>query len=127
MSNDARALTAARRMKSLQPGGDAEGRYSRILDEYRDGSDAGPWRRHRCRTDPHHIRQISQAKNRLAAIEKELGELQQSEIALLRQDAEAARQEGRDLFEKLAASVRERIASGGCTELSHVRPVEMAV
>jgi hypothetical protein len=88
--------------------GDTEA-LQRILDEYRDGSDSIPGEG----IGPELIRiirQISQAKKSLAAIQKELSELQQSEIALLRQDVETARKDGRNLFEKLAASVRERIA-----------------
>jgi hypothetical protein len=56
------------------------------------------------------IRQIAQAKKRLAAIEQELTSLRASEIAQLKQDAEAAQQQGRDLLAELAATVRERIA-----------------
>jgi hypothetical protein len=87
--------------------GDAEA-LQRILDEFR--------------SDPESIegegigaelvriiRQIAQAKKRLAAIEQDLSELRQSEIAQLKQDAEAAQQEGRDLLAELAADVHERI------------------
>jgi hypothetical protein len=88
--------------------GDAEA-LQRILDEYRDGSDSVPGEGIGAELI-RLIRQISQAKKSLAAIEKELSELQQSEIALLRQDVETARKDGRNLFEELAASVRERIA-----------------
>jgi len=56
------------------------------------------------------IRQIAQAHKRLAAIEQELSELRRSEIAQLKQDAEAAQQQGRDLLAELAATVRDRIA-----------------
>ena len=56
------------------------------------------------------IRQIHQAKKNIAAIEQELSNLRASEIAQLRNDTEAAQQEGRDLLVELAASVRERIA-----------------
>jgi hypothetical protein len=88
--------------------GDAEA-LQRILDEYRDGSDSIPGEGIGAELI-RLIRQISQAKKSLAAIEKELSELQQSEIAQLRQDVETARKDGRNLFEELAASVRERIA-----------------
>lgn len=88
--------------------GDAE-TLQRILDEYRDGSDSVPGEGIGAELI-RLIRQISQAKKSLAAIEKELSELQQSEIALLRQDVETARKGGRNLFEELAVSVCERIA-----------------
>jgi hypothetical protein len=55
------------------------------------------------------IRQIHQAKKNIAAIEQELSKLRASEIAQLRQDTEAAQQEGRDLLAELAADVHERI------------------
>jgi RPA family protein len=57
------------------------------------------------------IRQIHQARKNIAAIEQELENLRASEIAQLRQDAEAARQENRDLLAKLAADVHKRIAN----------------
>jgi chromosome segregation ATPase len=88
--------------------GDAEA-LQRILNEYRDGSDSVPGEGIGAELI-RLIRQISQAKNRLAAIEKELGELQQSEIALLRQDADAAQQQGRDLLADLATTTRAEIA-----------------
>jgi hypothetical protein len=88
--------------------GDAEA-LRRILDEYRDSNDAVPGEGIGAELI-RIIRQISQAKNRLAAIEKEVGELQQSEIALLRQDAEAAQQQGRDLLADLATTTRAEIA-----------------
>ena len=56
------------------------------------------------------IRQIHQARNNIAAIENELSSLRASEIAQLKQDAEAAQQEGRDLLAEVAADVHERIA-----------------
>jgi hypothetical protein len=55
------------------------------------------------------IRQIHQARKNIAAIEIELSSLRASEIAQLKQDAEAAQQEGRDLLAELAADVRKRI------------------
>jgi len=55
------------------------------------------------------IRQIHQAKKNIAAIEKELSNLRNSEIAQLMQDVEEAEHEGRDLLAELAADVRERI------------------
>ena len=57
------------------------------------------------------IRQIHQARKNIAAIESELSSLRASEIAQLKQDAEAAQQEGRDLLAELAADVHERIAN----------------
>lgn len=56
------------------------------------------------------IRQIHQAKKNIAVIEQELKNLRASEIAQLKHDAEAAQQDGRDLFAELAALVREQIA-----------------
>jgi predicted nucleic acid-binding Zn-ribbon protein len=57
------------------------------------------------------IRQIHQARKNIAAIENELSSLRASEIAQLKQDAEAAQQQGRDLFDELAVDVRERLAN----------------
>jgi hypothetical protein len=57
------------------------------------------------------IRQIHQARKNIAATENELNSLRASEIAQLKQDAEAAQQQGRDLLDELAADVRERIAN----------------
>jgi hypothetical protein len=56
------------------------------------------------------IRQIHQAKKNIAAIEQKLTALRTSEIALLRQDVEVAQDQGRDLFEEIAATMREQIA-----------------
>jgi hypothetical protein len=56
------------------------------------------------------IRQIHQAKTNIAAIEQELIKLRASEIAQLKQDAETAEQDGRDLLAELATNLRERIA-----------------
>jgi hypothetical protein len=55
------------------------------------------------------IRQISQAKKRVSEIEGELERLLKSEIALLKTDAEKAKQSDRDLMAELAAGVREKI------------------
>jgi hypothetical protein len=55
------------------------------------------------------IRQISLAKTRLSAIERDLATLRNSEIALLKKQAEEMQQEGRDLLAELAAAVREQI------------------
>jgi hypothetical protein len=87
--------------------GDAEA-LQRILDEYQDGAD---------RVEGEGIgaeliriiRQISQAKDRVSAIEKDLAALRQSEIGLLKTQAERQEQQGRDLLAELAASVREQI------------------
>lgn len=57
------------------------------------------------------IRQIHQARKNIEAIENELSGLRASEIAQLKQDAEAAQQQGRDLFEELETEVRARIAN----------------
>jgi hypothetical protein len=87
--------------------GDAE-TLQRILDEYQDGADKVEGEgigAELIRV----IRQISQAKVRLAAIEQELGTLRQSEIALLKKQSEEREQEGRDLLAELATAVRAQI------------------
>jgi len=98
--------------------GDAE-TLQRILNEYQDGADA---------VDGEGIgaeliriiRQISQARERVAAIERELTALRQSEIALLKKQAEDSEKAGRDLLAELAAAVREQIelAKRECEALS---------
>ena len=88
--------------------GDAEA-LQRILDEYEDGADAVQGEGIGAELI-RIIRQISQGKERVAAIERELAELRQSEVALLRRQAEERDQEGRDLLAELAAAVREQIA-----------------
>ena len=80
----------------------------RILAEYRDGADAVEGEGIGAELI-RIIRQISQAKERLAAIARELTALRQSEIALLKKQAEEVQQKGRDLLAELAAAVRERI------------------
>lgn len=87
--------------------GDAEA-LQRILDEYQDGSDAVEGEGIGAELI-RIIRQISLAKTRVAAIEQELAALRQSEIALLKKQAEEMEQEGRDLLAELAASVREQV------------------
>jgi len=87
--------------------GDAEA-LQRILDEYQDGADAVKGEGIGAELI-RIIRQISQAKERVAAIERELAGLRQSEIALLRKQAEERGQEGRDLLAELATAVREQI------------------
>jgi hypothetical protein len=87
--------------------GDAETLQS-LLDEYQDGAEAaegeGIGTELICI-----IRQISQAKESLAEIEKELAALCESEISLLKKDADERELEGRDLLAELAASVKEQI------------------
>jgi hypothetical protein len=80
----------------------------RILDECQDGADAVEGEGVGAELI-RIIRQISQAKNRVAAIERELAALRQSEIAMLRQQAEENEQAGRDLLAELAATVRDHI------------------
>jgi len=87
--------------------GDAEA-LQRILDEYQDGADAVKGEGIGAELI-RIIRQISQAKERVAVIEHELGALRQSEIALLKKQVEEREQEGRDLLAELAATVREQI------------------
>jgi len=87
--------------------GDAEA-LQRILDEYRDGADAVEGEGIGAELI-RIIRQISRAKDRLAAIEKELAELRQSEVALLKKDAEDRAQAGGDLLAELSANVSDKI------------------
>ena len=87
--------------------GDAEA-LRRILDEFQDGAEAVEGEgigAELIRT----IRQISLARERVAAIERELAALLESEIALLKKQAEEREQEGRDLLAELATAVREKI------------------
>jgi hypothetical protein len=87
--------------------GDAEA-LQRILDEYQDGADTVVGEGIGAELI-RMIRQISQARNRLSAIEQELATLRQSEIALLKKQAEEREQQGRDLLAELATAVREQI------------------
>jgi seryl-tRNA synthetase len=80
----------------------------RILDEYHDGADAVEGEGIGAELI-RIIRQISQAKERIAAIEQESETLLTSEIAKLRRDTEEAEHKGRDLLAELAATVREQI------------------
>ena len=87
--------------------GDAEA-LRRILDEYQDGAytvEGEGIGAELVRI----IRQISQAKARVEAIERELATLRQSEIALLKKQAEEREQSGHDLLAQLADAVREQI------------------
>ena len=87
--------------------GDAEA-LQRILDEYQDGPDALEGEGIGVELI-RLIRQISQARGRVAVIEQELVVLRQSEIALLKKQAEEREQAGRDLLSELANAVREQI------------------
>jgi DnaJ-domain-containing protein 1 len=87
--------------------GDAE-TLRRILDEFLDGGDAVQGEGIGAELI-RIIRQISLAKARLAAIEQEMAALSQSEVALLKKQAEEAEQNGRDLLAELATSVRPKI------------------
>ena len=87
--------------------GDAEA-LQRILDEYEDGAEAVTGEGVGAELI-RIIRQISLAKTRLAAIEQELATLSNSEIALLKKEAEEREQAGGDLLNELAAAVREQI------------------
>jgi hypothetical protein len=88
--------------------GDADA-LQRILDEYEDGAEAVKGEGIGAELI-RIIRQISAAKARVSAIEQELAALRQSEIALLKKQAEERELEGRDLLAELAAAVREQIA-----------------
>jgi hypothetical protein len=81
----------------------------RILNEYQDSADAVEGEGVGAELI-RIIRQISQAKERVAAIERELAALRLSEIALLKRQAEEREQEGRDLLAELATAVQEQIA-----------------
>lgn len=87
--------------------GDAEA-LRRILDEYQDGADTAEGEGIGAELI-RIIRQISTAKARVAAIEQELATLHQSEVALLKKQAEEGEQEGRDLLAELATAVRGQI------------------
>jgi len=87
--------------------GDAEA-LQRILDAYQDGGDAVEGEGIGAELI-RIIRQISLARGRVAAIERELARLRQSEIALLKKQAEEKEQEGRDLLVELATAIREQI------------------
>jgi len=87
--------------------GDAES-LKRILDEYEDGAEAITGEGIGAELI-RIIRQISLAKTRPLAIEQEMTALRNSEIALLKKQAEEMQQEGRDLLAELAAAVREQI------------------
>jgi hypothetical protein len=87
--------------------GDAE-TLRRILNEYEDGADSIEGEdigSELIRI----IRHISSAKSRAAAIEQELAALRESEIALLKKQAEDREQEGGDLLAELASAVRAQI------------------
>jgi hypothetical protein len=88
--------------------GDAEA-LQRILDEYHEGADTVEGGEEIGAELIRIIRQISLARERVSTIEHELDALRQSEIALLRQQAEESEQEDRDLLTELANSVREQI------------------
>jgi DnaJ-class molecular chaperone len=87
--------------------GDAD-TLRRILDEFHDGADALEGEGIGAELI-RIIRQISQAKERVSAIEAEMAALRQSEIALLKKQAEEKERDGRDLLAELATAVREQI------------------
>jgi hypothetical protein len=87
--------------------GDADA-LQRILNEFQDGADTIEGEGIGAELI-RIIRQISTAKARVAAIEQELEALRQSEIALLKKQAEDSEREGRDLLAELANAVAEQI------------------
>ena len=56
------------------------------------------------------IRKIAQVEERLRVIEKELADLNASDLCQLKIKIEEAEKEGRDLFEEMASQIRDRIA-----------------
>ena len=92
---------------SAYEAGDAEA-LRRILDEYEASAEAVKGEGIGAEL-VRLIRQISLAKSRLAAIERELAALSQSEIALLKKQCEQMKDQGRDLLAELATAVREQI------------------
>jgi hypothetical protein len=87
--------------------GDAE-TLRRILNEYEEGANAVEGEGIGAELI-RIIRQISLAKSRVSAIEQELATLRQSEIALLKKQAEERDQEGCDLLAELATAIQEKI------------------
>ena len=79
-----------------------------ILDEYRESGDFVPGEGIGAELI-RIIRQIAAAKTHIAAIEQELESLRASELAKLRQDIQAAEQQGRDLLAELATTVRGQL------------------
>lgn len=55
------------------------------------------------------LRQLRQVRNRLTAIELEIANLSESDLATLKAKADLAALQGKDLFAQMAASVQERI------------------
>jgi hypothetical protein len=104
MERRTRFMAAANR---AYESGDAETLQS-IVDEYEDGAEAVKGEGIGAELI-RIIRQISQAKTRVSAIDQELATLSQSEIALFKKHAEEREREGRDLLAELAVVVREQI------------------
>jgi hypothetical protein len=80
----------------------------RILDEFQDGAESVEDEGIGAELI-RIIRQISQARERVSAIEREFAALRQSEIALLKKQAEKRAQEGRNLLAELATAAQEQI------------------
>jgi hypothetical protein len=99
-----RCMAAA---NSAYEAGDAEA-LRRILDEYEASAEAVKGEGIGAEL-VRLIRQISLAKSRLAAIERELAALSESDIALLKKQYEQMKDQGRDLLAELATAVREQI------------------
>jgi hypothetical protein len=55
------------------------------------------------------LRQLRQLRNRLTAIEHEIANLSESDVATLKAKANLAASQGKDLFAQMATSVQERI------------------
>jgi hypothetical protein len=80
----------------------------RILDEYEDGADTIEGEGIGAELI-RIIRQISLATDRVAAIERELAALRQSDIATLKERAQECEKTGRDLLAEMATAIREQI------------------
>jgi hypothetical protein len=55
------------------------------------------------------LRQLKQIRDRIAAIEQEIANLSETDLAQLKVKADVAASEGRDLLEEMEASVKVRV------------------
>jgi DnaJ-domain-containing protein 1 len=82
----------------------------RILDEY-ERSENGDTCRDIGAELERLIRQIKQVRSRLSQIDQQISALKDSDLAKLRNKAEEARAEGRDLLAEMALNLRKRITA----------------